>query len=366
MNFDERLATGRRRTASRASPRASGAGRPRSSRLTASKRSPSVSRKISAENAQPAKRLQQSARRRPRSPNRSRCGPRRTRRRRSSRAARSAASRRWPAPRKPSAIARPAMISDVPGRNIRPSTICTCGRSASPSAVTPRITTLRRLARLALGQADQHHRLLRHELACRPRRSRCPAAISTIAAGRAVDAALHLGLRALADHDDVVVAGRSPPASRSRPAASISTVANTYTTSAMPPAVSAVVSLRASEVARDVGEREWRPWRAPQATDAQAVDDADARRAPRRDEPRRRRRRRAAAPSCISDRLVAKRRTPGTACPSRLPNAPASGNVNAMPSDAADQRDRRPTRRRSAGRRSRWRSRCAFIVAYSA
>jgi hypothetical protein len=32
----------------------------------------------------------------------------------------------------------------------------------------------------------------------------------------------------------------------SRPAASINTVANTYTTSAMPPAVSAVVSLRAT------------------------------------------------------------------------------------------------------------------------
>ena len=32
----------------------------------------------------------------------------------------------------------------------------------------------------------------------------------------------------------------------SSPAASISTVANTYTTSAMPPAVSAVVSLRAA------------------------------------------------------------------------------------------------------------------------
>ncbi len=33
------------------------------------------------------------------------------------------------------------MISDVPGRNIRPSTIFTCGRSSRPAGVAPRITT---------------------------------------------------------------------------------------------------------------------------------------------------------------------------------------------------------------------------------
>ena len=78
---------------------------------------------------------------------------------------------------------------------------------------------------------------------CRP----APVAISGMRLDdrrlRAVDAALHLGLRAAADHDHVVgLAGgdqRLP-----QPASSISTVANTNTTSAMPPAVSTVVSLR--------------------------------------------------------------------------------------------------------------------------
>ena len=56
------------------------------------------------------------------------------------------------APRKPSAIARPATISDVPGRNIRPSTIVTCGRSASPWAVTPRMTTLEALPEARFGR----------------------------------------------------------------------------------------------------------------------------------------------------------------------------------------------------------------------
>ncbi len=47
-----------------------------------------------------------------------------------------------PAPSKPRAIARPATISEVPGRNIRPSTTRTCGRSASPALEVPRSVTL--------------------------------------------------------------------------------------------------------------------------------------------------------------------------------------------------------------------------------
>jgi hypothetical protein len=56
-----------------------------------------------------------------------------------------------PAPLKSSAIERPAMISAVPGRNMRPSTRCTCGRSSSPCDVTPRITTFAGLPVLRLG-----------------------------------------------------------------------------------------------------------------------------------------------------------------------------------------------------------------------
>jgi hypothetical protein len=34
------------------------------------------------------------------------------------------------------------MISELPGRNVRPSTIFTCGLSVRPASPTPRITTL--------------------------------------------------------------------------------------------------------------------------------------------------------------------------------------------------------------------------------
>ena len=44
------------------------------------------------------------------------------------------------------------MISDVPGRNMRPSTMLTCGRSVSPCGVTPRITTLDALPLSRLGR----------------------------------------------------------------------------------------------------------------------------------------------------------------------------------------------------------------------
>ena len=82
--------------------------------------------------------------------------------------------------------------------------ILTCGRSVLPISGRPRTTTLLRLVGLVeLRQRVQHHHFLRDErLAVGAARH----------LGRGLDqrglvaehAALHLGLAALADHDDVV------------------------------------------------------------------------------------------------------------------------------------------------------------------
>jgi hypothetical protein len=113
----------------------------------------------------------------------------------------------------------------VPGWNILPSTSLTCGRSTSPFGVTPRMTTFDALFEPRFG------RLMRttgsFEMSFRPS---APIAmsgrLSTIARLNAVDAALHLRLRAAADHHDVVVLPRRDQRVL-EPAASISTVANT-------------------------------------------------------------------------------------------------------------------------------------------
>ena len=47
-----------------------------------------------------------------------------------------------PVPAKRAAMLAPAIISDVPGRNRRPSFILTCGRSTKPISEVPRTTTL--------------------------------------------------------------------------------------------------------------------------------------------------------------------------------------------------------------------------------
>ena len=218
--------------------------------------------------------------------------------------ARSAASRRSPAPRNPSAIARPAMISDGAGpehpalddrhlraqrralrarrRGSRRSTGLPESRLGRLISTTGSFDTSSRAVRAGgdVGQRLDDRRLARGRCRSAPRsaspcgsRRRCPA--------------------------DPVATSVSR-----RPAASISTVANTYTTSAMPPAVSAVVSLRATGCAR-CRRRELRHGAACYADGPQAVDDAHARRAPRRERARRRRRRRARRATCSSDRLAA-------------------------------------------------------------
>ena len=81
------------------------------------------------------------------------------------------------------------MISDVPERNMRPSTMLTCGRSEALGRHA-RITTLDGLP-LRLGEADQHHRLLRHELASVPPDGDL-GNVSDDVRGEALDAALDL------------------------------------------------------------------------------------------------------------------------------------------------------------------------------
>ena len=144
------------------------------------------------------------------------CARRRTRRPRSSRAARSAASRRSRRRGSPARCARPATISDVPGRNMRPSTMRTCGRSARPRR---RRRESRRWPGLPVSRLGRLiSTTVSFDTSLRPS---APVAISgwvsTIAADGAVDAALHLGLRAAADHDHVVRLSRSRPASPSGP-----------------------------------------------------------------------------------------------------------------------------------------------------
>ena len=115
---------------------------------------------------------------------------------------------------------------------------------SSPAAPMPRITTLDGLSDPRLMQRDQHDRFLRHQ----------PLAIGA-------DGDLRLALdhrrpargrprfapRSRRERRITTTLSQEPVSTSvlRRPSSSISTVAKTYTTSAMPPAVSAVVTLRA-------------------------------------------------------------------------------------------------------------------------
>jgi hypothetical protein len=134
------------------------------------------------------------------------------------------------------------MISLVPGRNMRPSITRTCGRSSSPSAEVPRTVTLLGLPLLRLGRLIS----TTGSLLTRRRPSplvAMPSRLSTIAAW---PRSMPLLISAPAPlRSSSTLSGWPVATSVARmPSPIISTVANTNTTSAMPPAVSSVVTRR--------------------------------------------------------------------------------------------------------------------------
>jgi hypothetical protein len=133
------------------------------------------------------------------------------------------------------------MISDVPGWNILPATIFTCGRSTRPAGVAPQSPRSTACPNRAW-QIDEHNGFFGDELLPVNAGGNVGQGFDD-RGGRAVDAAA-LGLRA---RRMTRTLSGWPVATRvsSSPAASMSTVAKTYTTSAIPPAVRRVVSLRA-------------------------------------------------------------------------------------------------------------------------
>ena len=78
---------------------------------------------------------------------------------------RPAKRRRWPmsTPSKPSAMLCPTTISEVPARNMRPSTTFTWGRSFTPRGGSPRTTTFWGLSLPRFGICVRTSDLLRDE-----------------------------------------------------------------------------------------------------------------------------------------------------------------------------------------------------------
>lgn len=158
-----------------------------------------------------------------------------------------------PAPLKRLAMAWPVTISLEPGRNGRPATSRTWGRSCSPTGDRPRMMTLEGLA-----AAPSATRLLR-EISTTVsfdsmRRPPAPRAtwgrLSTMAAG---PRSMPLCTSVPEARRVTTTLSGLPVSTRVffSPASSISTVAKTNTTRAMPPAVRAVVSLRAARLRRE-------------------------------------------------------------------------------------------------------------------
>jgi hypothetical protein len=139
-------------------------------------------------------------------------------------------------------MALPVTISLLPGRNMRPCTSRTCGRSARPSSEVPRTVTLLGLPLPRLG------RLFSTTGSRDTIRRPCPSVampgrLSMMAACAREMAELISAPAPL--RSTITLSGWPVATSVARmPSLIISTVANTYTTSAMPPAVSKVVTRR--------------------------------------------------------------------------------------------------------------------------
>jgi len=145
-------------------------------------------------------------------------------------------------PRNSRATLAPTTISVEPGRNRRPCATRTCGRSASPRSARPRIGTLLRLPVLSL--ISELSTTTSREACGSPRASRATCGSASISAAWSRVTPLCTSVTAPLRITTTLSAAPVPPSEARRPASSISTAANTNTTSAMPPAVSTVVSLR--------------------------------------------------------------------------------------------------------------------------
>ncbi len=135
------------------------------------------------------------------------------------------------------------MISDEPERNIRPCTTFTCGLSTLPISGTPRTTTLLRLFGWSIF-GREFSTTTSFETSARPSGPRATSGAVSISAAwsRRIPLWISVWLPCL-----ITTTLSNDPVDTSvvfNPASSISTAAKTNTTRAMPPAVSAVVSLR--------------------------------------------------------------------------------------------------------------------------
>ena len=129
---------------------------------------------------------------------------------------------------------------------MRPSTSFTCGRSSRPIGVTPRITTFAGLPVARFGRLMSTTGSL--DTIGRP--SLDSAILGRLSTMPACSRAIPLCTSVCALRRMTTTLSSCPVATSvfSNPAESISTVANTYTTSAMPPAVSTVVRRRATRL----------------------------------------------------------------------------------------------------------------------
>ena len=145
-------------------------------------------------------------------------------------------------PEKPLAMFEPTTISAEPGAKVRPAVSFTCGRSAKPADPTPRITTFEGFCAPRLGSEISTTVSLDTM-----RRASAPSAIAGfISTTFAWSRPMPLWISVSAPLRIATTLSYSPVVTKVclRPASSISTAANTNTTSASPPAVSAVVSRR--------------------------------------------------------------------------------------------------------------------------
>ena len=137
---------------------------------------------------------------------------------------------------------RPATISEVPARNHRPSMMCTWGRSSMPSGGSPRTTTFCGLSLPRFGICVSTSVSL--ETSGVPSAPRATSGM--VSRSEAWSRYTALWISVCDDWRSRIALSRLPVDTSvfCSPASSISTAAKTNTTSAIPPAVRSVVSLR--------------------------------------------------------------------------------------------------------------------------